>query len=84
MDAPTVRVNEIVADEREHDCDPVALSENFTGTTPRFDLKTLDPSALIGGSMTAPARVHNSAELRIWSLYPPTTRTAPDGNKVAV
>src|SRR5207237_293448 len=45
---PVTRVSEIVAGGKLHVADPSTEYVNFTGTTPRFAVKTLEPLALIG------------------------------------
>jgi hypothetical protein len=51
---PAVRLSEIVAGGNWQVRAPLTVSVNFTGTTPRLALNTLDPSGLIGGC-TKPA-----------------------------
>src|SRR5437773_5701004 len=50
---PAVRVTAIVAGGRSQVATPPWVRVNFTGTTPRLTLKTLVPSALIGGCTCA-------------------------------
>lgn len=57
-DAPAVRVSEIVAAGSWQVGVPLDVSVNFTGTTPRLSLKTLDPSELIGGCTLATSAMH--------------------------
>src|SRR5215471_6551337 len=46
--APPVRTSEIVAGGNWQVGTPPWVSVNFTGTTPRLTLNTLDPSGLMG------------------------------------
>ena len=46
---PVIRPSEMVAAGNWQVGAPLTVSVNFTGTTPRLALNTLDPSALMGG-----------------------------------
>lgn len=65
-----------MAGGNSHVAAPLTSSENLTGTTPRFALNTLDPSALIGSCMTALVDDHSSAELSNAPLLLPPTKGA--------
>jgi hypothetical protein len=53
MVPPAMRVTAIVAGDKSQVGLPSQVSVNFTGTTPRLTVHTLDPSALIGGCTCA-------------------------------